>query len=147
MDISKEEIHEHLWMLMRRTGFSIRIDPRLIPNGRVDFPTRQITLKREPDTEAMYAVALHEFGHAAELDIVPHAQPDVWSDIMLTRFGCAVSTARRERRAWQWARRAARVWTAEMDKRAQESYGSYLIGAPIELKRELTLWEEGVWER
>jgi hypothetical protein len=64
------------------------------------------TLRLHPiKSEAAYAVALHEIGHL--------------------RQGLCEDELLDERRAWDWARDNALIWTPTMEREAERSMGSY----------------------
>jgi hypothetical protein len=64
------------------------------------------TLRLHPiKSEAAYAVALHEIGHLRQ---------GLFEDELLD-----------ERRAWDWARDNALIWTPTMEREAERSMGSY----------------------
>src|SRR5262245_8000959 len=65
------------------------------------------TLQLHPiKSEAAYAVALHEIGHLR--------QGPGTNDVLLD-----------ERRAWDWARENALIWTPTMERTAEQSIRSY----------------------
>src|SRR5262245_37862106 len=57
------------------------------------------------NSESAYAVALHEIGHIRQ---------GPFEDLMIE-----------ERRAWEWAKANALVWTPTMQRKAEQSMGSY----------------------
>jgi hypothetical protein len=64
------------------------------------------TLRLHPiKSEATYAVALHEIGHLRQ---------GLGDDVLLD-----------ERRAWDWARDNALIWTPTMEREAERCMGSY----------------------
>jgi hypothetical protein len=101
--ITLEMLHQHVLEL----AADLQID--WIHDGRMpaaDHETRTLTLHKIK-SETAYAVALHEIGHLRDGRV---------DDILIE-----------ERRAWEWARGNALVWTPTMQHEADVSVRGYEV--------------------
>jgi hypothetical protein len=114
MRVTIEQLHQHvldLWggedgIEWDALGLWVKAD---IENGTIRIPPIR--------SEAAYAVALHEIGHIR----------DQHSDNLdnLGAEDAAQEVLACERRAWQWARDNALIWTPTMENEAKAATASY----------------------
>ena len=100
--ITLEDLHQHVLDLWGKEDGIEWIDTSWMPTA--DCESGTVRLHRV-NSEAAYAVALHEIGHI--------------------RQGLCEDLLVEERRAWEWAKANALVWTPTMQRKAEQSMGSY----------------------
>ena len=100
--ITLEDLHQHVLDLWGKEDGIEWIDTSWMPTA--DYESGTVRLHRV-NSEAAYAVGLHEIGHIRQ---------GQFEDLMVE-----------ERRAWEWAKANALVWTPTMQRTAEQSMGSY----------------------
>jgi hypothetical protein len=103
------EMNEHVRSLCVQNEIFVSECRR--PNQALALPECNEVMIPPVRSAISYAVALHEIGH------------------LLGRYQQSKSTMVRERWAWQWARKNARLWTSGMEQRAKDSLAWYLPNA------------------
>jgi hypothetical protein len=100
--ITLEDLHQHVLDLWGKEDGIEWIDTSWMPTA--DCESGTVRLHRV-NSEAAYAVALHEIGHIRQ---------GQFEDLMVE-----------ERGAWEWAKANALVWTPTMQRTAKQSMASY----------------------
>jgi hypothetical protein len=113
MRVTIEQLHQHVFELWGRED-GIRWDTNGF-GGKADLVTG--TIRIPPiRSEAAYAVALHEIGHIR----CQHLDKEA---VGAEEVACEILTC--ERRAWEWARDNALIWTPTMERAAEAGIGHY----------------------
>jgi hypothetical protein len=100
--ITLEDLHQHVLDLWGKDDGIEWVSKVFMPTANHETGT----LRLHPiKSEATYAVALHEIGHLRQ---------GFGEDVLLD-----------ERRAWDWARDNALIWTPTMEREAERGMGSY----------------------
>jgi hypothetical protein len=100
--ITVEDLHQHVLDLWGKEDGIEWIDEMFMPAANLESGTVRI---HRINSESAYAVALHEIGHIRE---------GSFEDLLIE-----------ERRAWEWAKANALVWTPTMQRKAEQSMGAY----------------------
>src|SRR5262249_51137228 len=100
--ITLEDLHKHVLDLWGKEDGIEWIDEIRMPAANPERGTIRI---HRIHSEVAYAVALHEIGHIRQ---------GRFEDVLIE-----------ERRAWEWAKASALVWTPTMQREAERRMGSY----------------------
>jgi hypothetical protein len=102
--ITLEDLHQHVLDLWGKEDGIEWVDKIWMPAAHLESGTIRI---HRIHSESAYAVALHEIGHIRQ---------GRFEDLLIE-----------ERRAWEWAKANALVWTPTMQRKAEQSMGSYEV--------------------
>jgi hypothetical protein len=100
--ITLEDLHQHVLDLWGKEDGIEWFDKIRMPAADLESGTVGL---HPIHSESAYAVALHEIGHIRQ---------GPFEDLLIE-----------ERRAWEWAKANALVWTPTMQRKAEQSMGSY----------------------
>ena len=100
--ITLEDLHQHVLDLWGKEDGIEWFDEPWMPAANPESGTVRLN---PINSESAYAVALHEIGHIRQ---------GRFEDLLIE-----------ERRAWEWAKANALVWTPTMQRQAEQSMGAY----------------------